>query len=370
MLRSTTRRLGSEELDQFRPFSLMKYSDIAYNKPGMKLRHLMAVVKNRQNASIHSQQLQKRLARKDSSMFSSVPVANRPFWLNEIRGQEIGHRQPARLEILNNKTPWNTTENEVGCSSPLSVGRSIRRLMPANKVHTKDSKPHYEVWYSDEDTLKYGKLWEEYDEDMMSLRCYLKEELLKNPETLQAEQSAEDIRDLFENEENFNKRLAYNNKWNESNKKISDEAKEDILDGIAEREDKYSRINAKFAHSGKLALKNDLKGYLQHQIYSDIHGENKPLATDSEEYDEDYDLENQIDFAVENPMVHNFSVEHTSEIDRRHVPFYSNRDYDYEDSQEMAKFKIEAAAKEEKKLLADKKIGEKSDEDSKKDQDL
>lgn len=360
MLRSTTRRLGPEELDQFRPFSLMKYSDYAYKKPGMKIRHLMAVVKNRQQASITSQQLHRRFARRDSSLYSSVPVSNRPFWLNEIRGQDIGNKQPKRLEILDNKVPWNTTETEVGNSGVTSVGRSIRRLLPANKVLTRDAKPHFEVWYSDEETLKYGKLWEEYDEDMMSLRCYLKEELLKNPETLQAEQSADDIKDMFENEENFSKRLAYNQKWNESNTEVSEEALEDIIYGIEDREDKYARINAKTAHFGKKALKNELKGYLQHQIYSDVHS-NQNKKQD--------DLDSKIDFAVDNPMVHNFSVDHTSEISRRHVPFYSNRDYDYEQDQEENKLKhitYDALEREQRRLLENDVAGSK---DPKKDSD-
>jgi len=189
-----------------------------------------------------------------------------------------------------------------------------------------------DAWYSDEETMKYGELWEDYDEQLLALRCYLKEELLATG----LSENKDDIKSMFETEENLAERLSYNQAWNDKNKTIRKFAKNDILSSTRARE---RAIANEIEHAHQVANRkvfDEVKGYLLSQMTID------------QQFGEDFD--DKIEKAVENPVVHNFAIDERSNVSRRHLPFNSNRDKAYEEEQRKAIDELVEAEREAQAL--------------------
>jgi len=294
-------------------------------------------------ASIESLQLQERRAREDSTLYGWRDVSDRPSWLNEVRAQNINANQPKRLEIKHNNVPWNTSETNVMGTHRKAVGRKIRSLLNANRMSAYHMKPHVDAWYTDEETYKYGEMWEEYDEEMMALRCYLKEEILEKEKMSgkSGKSGKDDIKSMFETEENLQERLAFNEKWNNQNKRISKFAKLDSLQSTKARQKSYAKHVEANQNEAQRKLFDEVKGYLVNQMIID------------EQLGEDFD--EKIDLALENPVLHNFAVDERSEVVRRAVPFNSNVDEEYEKEQSGILKDMEKKEEEEKSTEDDEK---------------
>lgn len=154
MFRLSRMRHGPEEMDVFRPWTRYTYQSGSVYKQNFLIRQLMAVVKNKKEASKSALFNQKRLAKERSNLYSNRSIKDRPIWLNEVRGQDISGQQPIRLEPYSYGKSQRTDQLDIYSGGKFASGRTIRKRLAANSINGYFSKPHVDGWFSDEKTLR------------------------------------------------------------------------------------------------------------------------------------------------------------------------------------------------------------------------
>jgi len=259
----------------------------------------------------------------------------KPEWLTDIRAQNMGYKGlHKRVDRRHNcATPlWGTTGRK--WSNEDVDLRRIRKILPAGREAYIKQAPQAACWYSDEDTFELGQKWDEWEEKMVALRAYLKEDILNKQKSLISNDSNAENR--FETPENLKRRLQFNTNWNDTNEQIRDEVFS-TMDSIRQQQQKRAE---------KEALDKQARADIKHgkKLRDFIMANRKEPA----------ELDKKIDNAIDEPVLYNFSVNADGSIHSRHVPAMSNLDSEFEKQQEamiadMRKARMDRLELEQKK---------------------
>lgn len=313
-----------------RPQKIFNASDTQWRRQPMRLRQRMALEKWRTKATQKTEEIHSLpRAHEDSAMYAHLKPSERPDWLQKVSAQNFANRGVAKRHEqhshglnLNTKLFSPTVERQGKLKGALRVSRTSTLHM----------KPWAAAWYSDQETLEYGELWDKYNEDMIAVRAYLKEQIL-NKQNHQESGFFRDTKNFSENDiptrppmpknvsgikqpkmkklsyNQFVLRLAYNKQWNDENKQIRDQAYEELLYIQQRREEAIKDRMELMEKMQKQKSESEIEDFVKHQYKADIK---QGLTTES-----------KIDYALKNPVNYNFAVNPDQSISDRRLPIQS-----------------------------------------------